>query len=47
MHLHLLQHGPHRGPARIADWLDSMGYSHTIFHLHEGELPPGSPTAMP
>ncbi|MDL4861729.1 type 1 glutamine amidotransferase, partial [Halomonas elongata] len=40
MHLHLLQHGPHRGPARIADWLDSMGHSHTVFHLHEGELPP-------
>ncbi|MES3677511.1 type 1 glutamine amidotransferase [Halomonas elongata] len=40
MHLHLLQHGPHRGPARIADWLDSMGHSHTVFHLHAGELPP-------
>lgn len=40
MHFHLLQHSPHLGPARIADWLDSMGHSHTIFHLYAGELPP-------
>ncbi|MFP4137675.1 MAG: type 1 glutamine amidotransferase [Halomonas sp.] len=40
MHLHLLQHDPHRGPARLADWLTSMGHSHTVFHLDAGELPP-------
>ncbi|MGM0704156.1 MAG: type 1 glutamine amidotransferase [Pseudomonadota bacterium] len=40
MHFHLLQHDPRRGPARIADWLTSMGHSHTVFHLHDGELPP-------
>ncbi|MEQ6916522.1 type 1 glutamine amidotransferase [Halomonas aquatica] len=40
MHVHLLQHSPHQGPARIADWLASMGHSHTVFHLDEGELPP-------
>ncbi|MCE9664471.1 type 1 glutamine amidotransferase [Halomonas sp. M5N1S17] len=40
MHLHLLQHSPHHGPARIADWLDSMGHSHTVFHLYAGEAPP-------
>ncbi|ATJ81209.1 type 1 glutamine amidotransferase [Halomonas beimenensis] len=40
MHVHLLQHSPHRGPARLGDWLDSMGHSHTVFHLDEGELPP-------
>lgn len=40
MHLHLLQHSPHQGPARLADWLSSMGHSHTIFHLDAGETPP-------
>lgn len=40
MHLHLLQHSPHHGPARLGDWLDSMGHSHTVFHLDQGELPP-------
>ncbi|MFG6176766.1 type 1 glutamine amidotransferase [Halomonas sp. THAF12] len=40
MHVHLLQHSPHLGPARIGDWLDSMGHSHTVFHLDQGELPP-------
>lgn len=40
MHLHLLQHGPHHGPGRIADWLTSMGHSHTVFHLYADELPP-------
>jgi len=40
MHLHLLQHSPHQGPARLADWLTSMGHSHTVFHLDAGELPP-------
>ncbi|UYG07496.1 type 1 glutamine amidotransferase [Halomonas sp. M4R1S46] len=40
MHFHLLQHSPHHGPARIGDWLDSMGHSHTVFHLDQGELPP-------
>lgn len=40
MHFHLLQHSPHLGPARIGDWLDSMGHSHTIFHLYAGELAP-------
>ncbi|GHE22117.1 type 1 glutamine amidotransferase [Halomonas urumqiensis] len=40
MHLHLLQHSPHQGPARLADWLVSMGHSHTIFHLDTGEAPP-------
>ncbi|APE30595.1 glutamine amidotransferase [Halomonas aestuarii] len=40
MHVHLLQHSPHQGPARIADWLASMGHSHTVFHLDAGELPP-------
>ncbi|SFU79433.1 type 1 glutamine amidotransferase [Halomonas korlensis] len=40
MHLHLLQHCPHQGPARLADWLTSMGHSHTVFYLHAGELTP-------
>lgn len=40
MHFHLLQHSPYLGPARIGDWLDSMGHSHTVFHLYAGELPP-------
>jgi len=40
MHVHLLQHSSHQGPARIADWLVSMGHSHTVFYLHAGELPP-------
>ncbi|TFH84968.1 type 1 glutamine amidotransferase [Billgrantia azerbaijanica] len=40
MHFHLLQHDARYGPARIADWLTSMGHSHTVFHLHAGELPP-------
>ncbi|MDN3521211.1 type 1 glutamine amidotransferase [Halomonas ramblicola] len=40
MHLHLLQHSPHQGPARLADWLTSMGHSHTVFHLDAGDLPP-------
>jgi GMP synthase-like glutamine amidotransferase len=40
MHVHLLQHSPHHGPARIADWLTSMGHSHTVFHLYAGEAPP-------
>ncbi|MCA1768687.1 MAG: type 1 glutamine amidotransferase [Halomonas sp.] len=40
MHLHLLQHSPHQGPARLADWLSSMGHSHTVFHLDAGETPP-------
>jgi GMP synthase-like glutamine amidotransferase len=40
MHLHLLQHSPHHGPGRIADWLTSMGHSHTVFHLHAEEAPP-------
>jgi len=40
MHFHLLQHDPRYGPARIADWLTSMGHSHTVFHLHAGDLPP-------
>lgn len=40
MHVHLLQHSPHQGPARIADWLTSMGHSFTVFHLDAGELPP-------
>ncbi|MYL25032.1 type 1 glutamine amidotransferase [Halomonas alkaliantarctica] len=40
MHIHLLQHGPDHGPARLTDWLTSMGHSHTVFHLYDGELPP-------
>ncbi|WP_346796366.1 type 1 glutamine amidotransferase [Halomonas sp. Bachu 37] len=40
MHVHLLQHSPHQNPARITDWLTSMGHSHTVFHLHAGELVP-------
>lgn len=40
MHIHLLQHGPDHGPARLTDWLASMGHSYTIFHLFDGELTP-------
>lgn len=40
MHLHLLQHSPHQGPARLVDWLSSMGHSHTVFHLDAWETPP-------
>ncbi|EHJ93027.1 type 1 glutamine amidotransferase [Vreelandella boliviensis] len=40
MHIHLLQHGPDHGPARLTDWLTSMGHSYTVFHLYAGELTP-------
>lgn len=40
MHVHLLQHGPDHGPARLTDWLTSMGHSYTVFHLYNGELTP-------
>ncbi|GGC85873.1 type 1 glutamine amidotransferase [Vreelandella lutescens] len=40
MHIHLLQHGPDHGPARLTDWLASMGHSYTVFHLYAGELTP-------
>ncbi len=40
MHVHLLQHSPDHGPARLADWLTSMGHSYTVFYLDEGELAP-------
>ncbi|MCS2611082.1 type 1 glutamine amidotransferase [Halomonas dongshanensis] len=40
MHIHLLQHGPAHVPARLTDWLSSMGHSFTIFHLDQGELVP-------
>lgn len=40
MHIHLLQHGPDYGPARLTDWLTSMGHSYTVFHLYAGELTP-------
>ncbi|WP_447894273.1 type 1 glutamine amidotransferase [Vreelandella sp. GE22] len=40
MHIHLLQHGPDHGPARLTDWLESMGHSYTVFRLFEGELTP-------
>lgn len=40
MHIHLLQHSADHGPARITDWLASMGHSFTIFHLYDGELTP-------
>ncbi|WP_447554050.1 type 1 glutamine amidotransferase [Vreelandella sp. EE22] len=40
MHIHLLQHGPDHGPARLTDWLESMGHSYTVFHLYDGELTP-------
>ncbi|MCH4813935.1 type 1 glutamine amidotransferase [Vreelandella neptunia] len=40
MHIHLLQHGPDHSPARLTDWLTSMGHSYTVFHLYAGELTP-------
>ncbi len=40
MHMHLLQHGPDHGPARLTGWLSSMGHSYTVFHLYAGELTP-------
>lgn len=40
MHIHLLQHGPDHGPARLTDWLSSMGHSYSVFHLYAGELTP-------
>ncbi|AQU84882.1 MAG: type 1 glutamine amidotransferase [Halomonas sp.] len=40
MHIHLLQHGPDHVPARLTDWLESMGHSYTVFHLYAGELTP-------
>ncbi|MDN6180088.1 MAG: type 1 glutamine amidotransferase [Halomonas subglaciescola] len=48
MHIHLLQHGPYHGPARLADWLSSMGHSYTVFYLDDGELapPPGDSDAL-
>lgn len=42
MHVHLLQHSPDHGPARLADWLSSMGHSYTVFYLDDGELAPHS-----
>ena len=40
MHIHLLQHGSDHDPARLTDWLSSMGHSYTVFHLYAGELTP-------
>ncbi|MGO3701267.1 MULTISPECIES: type 1 glutamine amidotransferase [Halomonas] len=40
MHIHLLQHSADHAPARLTDWLSSMGHSYTIFHLYAGELTP-------
>ncbi|MGO2243020.1 MAG: type 1 glutamine amidotransferase [Halomonas sp.] len=40
MHIHLLQHGPDHGPARLTDWLASMGHSYSTFHLYADELTP-------
>ena len=40
MHIYFLQHAEGLGPARFADWLDSMGHSHNTCHLHAGEAPP-------
>ncbi|MBZ5485920.1 type 1 glutamine amidotransferase [Halomonas aquamarina] len=40
MHIHLLQHGSDHDPARLTDWLSSMGHSYTVFHLYAGELAP-------
>ncbi|MGO1396233.1 MAG: type 1 glutamine amidotransferase [Halomonas sp.] len=40
MHIHLLQHGPDHDPARLTDWLTSMGHSYSVFHLYAGELTP-------
>ena len=40
MHIHLLQHSADHDPARLTDWLSSMGHSYTVFHLYAGELTP-------
>lgn len=40
MHIYFLQHAESLGPARFADWLDSMGHSHNRCHLYAGEAPP-------
>lgn len=40
MHIYFLQHAPHFGPARLADWLDSMGHSFNCCRLYEQEVPP-------
>lgn len=40
MHIYFLQHASHFGPARLADWLTSMGHSFNVCRLHADEVPP-------
>ncbi|MFC0269616.1 type 1 glutamine amidotransferase [Kushneria aurantia] len=40
MHIYFLQHAPHLGPARMADWLTSMGHSFNCCRLDNDEVPP-------
>ncbi|WP_192036016.1 type 1 glutamine amidotransferase [Halomonas sp. YLGW01] len=40
MHTYFLQQAEGLGPARFADWLDSMGHSHNTCHLYADETPP-------
>lgn len=40
MHTYFIQHAAGLGPARFADWLDSMGHSHNTCHLYADEAPP-------
>lgn len=40
MHIYFLQHAPHFGPARLADWLASMGHSFNCCRLYADEVPP-------
>lgn len=40
MHIYFLQHAPHFGPARLADWLTSMGHSFNVCRLYTDEVPP-------
>ncbi|ARS54401.1 type 1 glutamine amidotransferase [Kushneria konosiri] len=40
MHIYFLQHASHFGPARLADWLTSMGHSFNVCRLYADEVPP-------
>jgi len=37
MHIHVLQHVPFEGPARIAHWAQTRGHALTVSHLYAGD----------
>jgi GMP synthase-like glutamine amidotransferase len=41
MRIHVLQHVPFEGPARIAHWAEDRGHALTVSHLYAGDPLPG------